>query len=118
MNNVVFVSSTIPSRFSINMLSTLEMCNAFSKIGLSTTLCVPKFNLSKESLFEYYGIEYPFDIIHVKIPQAFFRGTLPGRGVFFALLASNRLNKMEDHVVYSRNPWVFFILSVRISSGP
>jgi glycosyltransferase involved in cell wall biosynthesis len=90
----------------------MEMCNAFSKNGFNTSLYVPKFNLSKKYLFEYYGIKNPFEIIEVDIPEIFLHGRLHGRGLIFALKVSKRLSKIENCVIYSRNSWVFFILSV------
>lgn len=112
MKKVVFVTQNSPSRFYANILSTMEMCDAFLKQGFKTTLCVPKFKIKKKDLLDYYGIKHPFEIIEVNLPEVFLRRMVPGRGALYAVFVSNILSKMKDYVVYSRSPWVFFILSV------
>lgn len=109
---VVFVSSNVLSRHSADIIYIMEMCNAFSKKGYNIALCVPTFNLSKELLFEYYRVEHVFDIIEVNVPQVLVGGTIHGRGALFSVIASKRLSKMRTAVIYSRDPWIFFIISV------
>ena len=113
MGSVVYVSSNLISKYSADIVCIMEMCSAFTKNKFNTMLCVPKFNLSKEFLFEYYGVEYPFKIIEVDVPEVLVRRTIPGRGAIFSFIASKRLsNKMKKAVIYSRDPWIFFVISV------
>jgi len=112
MKKVTYVSPNILSRKSADIVCIMEMCNAFSKNGYNTTLCVPKFNLSKEYLFEYYGVEYPFNIIEINVPKVPIQGKIRGRGLLFSLLASKALYKMKTPKIYIRDPWTFFIISV------
>ncbi len=109
--SVAFVSSNVLSRHSAAVICMIEMCNAFSKNGFNTTLCVPRFNMSKDFLFEYYGVEYPFKIVQINIPKLFLRGVVPGRSAIFSFIASNILHKMKNTIFYTRNPWIFFIIS-------
>lgn len=112
MSTVTVVSSDMFSRHSAAIVHMMELCSAFVKNGFNTKLCVPKFPGSIKFLFDYYGVEYPFEIIQIGVPKLFGAATFTGRGVIFSLLAANRLSKMNNTIIYSRNSWIFFILSV------
>ncbi len=87
------------------------MCNAFSKNGFNTILLVPKSGVSDKYLFEYYDVKNPFNIIEVNIPKIFANKYVPGLAFLFSLLATKKLIKMKDFVIYTRCPWIIFIIS-------
>ncbi|MRS01814.1 glycosyltransferase family 1 protein [bacterium] len=72
---------------------------------------MPKFNISRESLFKQYSVEFPFEIIEINLPRKFLNKSLPGIGIMFALRSIKTLLKINDAIIYSRDPWVFFILT-------
>jgi glycosyltransferase involved in cell wall biosynthesis len=112
MKKVIYISPNILSRKTADIVCIIEMCNAFSKRGYDTTLCVPKFGLNKQNLFEYYDVEHSFNIFEIDVPKVPTMFRISGRGLLFALLASKTLYKMRTTQFYIRDPWTFFIISV------
>ena len=112
MWNIAYVTPSILTTYSAAIVNTMQMCNAFSKNGFNTVLCIPKFNKSWDFLVEHFGVEHGFKIIEINIPVPFLRGSVPGRTAIFSVLAAKRLRTINCDVIYSRNPWLFFIMCV------
>ncbi|MCK4785078.1 MAG: glycosyltransferase family 4 protein [Desulfobacteraceae bacterium] len=110
--NIIYVAPYNLSQPSAPAINVLEMCNAFSKKKCDTSLCVPKSGKDKDSLFQYYGVDHPFEIIEIDLPKIFRHHKMPGQKAVFAILASQKLRKMKNHLIYTRTPWIFFIMSV------
>lgn len=110
--NIIFATSNDLSKYSADIVYIMEMCNAFSKAGFNTTLCVPQTHLDTEMLFAYYGVEYPFEVLEINLPEIFLGGAICGRGAVFSLLAARRLNKIDNTIIILRDPWLFFIGTV------
>jgi glycosyltransferase involved in cell wall biosynthesis len=109
---IAVITSIVLSHQSAEVLFLMEMCNAFSKLGLHPVLVVPRHNLTDEALFRYYGTEKKVQIEQVAVPKIFLSGKLLGRGFLFAIVASKRLAESPHDFFYSRCPWIFFALGV------
>jgi glycosyltransferase involved in cell wall biosynthesis len=109
---VVYAASENFSQPSAPAINILEMCNAFAKLKWATTLCVPASGQDKDFILNYYGIEQPFEIIEITLPKPFSQHRLPGQNAAFAILAAQKLGKMKNHLIYTRCPWIFFMMSV------
>lgn len=110
--SIVIISASILSRPSASVVCIMELCDGFKKHGFKTKLCVAKIANKIDYLFNYYGVKNPFDIIEMGIPKIFFTLKIPGRGILFSILVMFKLNKFKEHIIYSRNPLIFFIFSV------
>jgi glycosyltransferase involved in cell wall biosynthesis len=110
--SIIVASSIVLSRHSAEVVFLMEMCSAFAKNGLETTLLVPNFFMARNDLFEYYGVEYPFKIKKLYLPKILTKGKLNGRGFIFSLFAARFISKMNYDIIYSRTPWVFFNLCI------
>lgn len=109
---ITYAASNLLSYHNAAVVCIMEMCSALEKITGQTTLCVPSCHSSKEELFNYYGVEFPFELLEIPLPQICYTGKLPGRAVLYSLLAANKLAGKETGIIYSREPWLIFILSV------
>ena len=108
--SVIFVCSNDLASHSAANVNVMEMCNALSKNDYHAVLCVPAFDLDRDSLLAYYGIEHPFRIMEIPMPR-FGRGRMRGRAALFSILATARLARTDDAVLYTRDPWIFFLLA-------
>lgn len=111
LEQVAFVASNILSEPSADIIYIMEMCNAFSKSGLKTTLYVPRTNLDKNFLLEYYGVQYPFEIVEFTIPSVFIGSSFPGKSLFFSIVVSKTLSNLHNSMIFIRDPYLLFILS-------
>lgn len=94
----------------------MEMCKAFSENGFDTTLCVPKFYHNEDGIFKNHNIEKTFRIKQISVPKIFIKGPLRGRCPIFAILSLNFLKKIKNTIFYSRDVWIFFLLTVILRS--
>lgn len=108
-DTVIFVCSNDLASHSAANVNVMEMCNAFRKNRFHAVLCVPDFDFDREQLFAYYGIEYPFRILKIAMPR-FVRGGMRGRAAIFSVLATVRLARTDNAVLYTRDPWIFFLV--------
>lgn len=98
---------------SAEVIYIMEMCNAFMKSGTKVILVIPEIDRPIEDLFRYYRVEYPFEVRQIKLPKVLANSVIPGRGVFFTLLSAAEIFRLaKEHTVYSRDPWVFALLSM------
>jgi len=109
---ITYAASNLLSYHNAAVVCIMEMCSALAKVNAQTTLCVPACDSSKESLFNYYGVESPFDILEIPLPRFCYSGKVPGRAVLYSFLASLKLAGKDTGIVYSREPWLIFMLSV------
>jgi glycosyltransferase involved in cell wall biosynthesis len=113
-DKILFIASNNMSKFAASVICIMNMCEAFSKNGFYTKLLIPKCLGNIDDLFKYYNIKKKFKIIEVSIPKIFITGFARGRCPIFAFRSINYIKKEQDSVYYTRDVWVFFILTVLI----
>lgn len=87
-----------------NRVQTIKMAEAFSRVT-DLTLCVSKLHLTRAELWQYYGVEHPFDIREW--------GTSPfGRQSLYSLLpALWQIKKIRPDVIFFREEQIGWLLS-------
>ncbi|RJP92370.1 MAG: glycosyltransferase family 1 protein [Desulfobacteraceae bacterium] len=111
IKNIIYLASNRLDRRSADIVNIMEMCNAFSKQGLNISLIVPDCDLTEKELFSYYGIGFPFQLIPIKIPKLLKKKIIPGLSTVFSLSAISIIKRLEFDLVYTRTPWIFFLVS-------
>lgn len=109
---ILFVSSCLLQRKSAEVVHLLNMCSALLTKGLKTVLCVPKFCEDKEKILIEYGIDCSFRIFEARIPKFFLRYNNVGRSFVFSCLFAMMVRKFECPLLYTREPWFFYIATV------
>jgi glycosyltransferase involved in cell wall biosynthesis len=109
VTKLLFISTNILSSPSASNICVTEMCNAFAKNGYATTLMVLYSSWSPNKLFAHYNIDYPFDVLEIRMPRVLINNIIPGLNTFFGAFSLIKGRKIQAELILTRNPWVFFI---------
>lgn len=113
-HSIIYVADNRLALKNAAIMNIVEMCGAFSKTGIRTTLMVPDCGTSRSHLFAFYGVLHPFDVIKVPLPKIFIRRRLAGLVTVFSWKTLFLLRNQRFDLVYTRTTWIFFMLAVLI----
>lgn len=68
--------------------------------------------MNNRFLYDFYNIEYYFNIVQISMPKVLTDKTIPGLAFFFACKFFRMIHKARFDIIYTRNPWFFAIVTI------